>query len=209
MAQSFGWLTMSAFLFMTGCAGKGETVMLYPGALPIDRADIRPSRETLAVVLLAFEDHRKEKGSIGQRTHKGGGSTSYTVWNDRPGQVVAQFMADYLKQKGWQVLVAKPGELLSEGAGDVVFSGQVQEFSVTAVSHSLSTDMSARMQVDLQARNQKDGSVARMSLHGSRAKTVVVFNDRDVQDTIDAMLKESMDRLMEDAKVEHGLLQVK
>jgi hypothetical protein len=65
------------------------------------------------------------------------------------------------------------------------------------------------MQVALQARNQKDGSLARMTLHGSRAKTVVVFNDRDVQDAIDGMLKESMDRLMEDAKVEQGLLQVK
>jgi len=37
----------------------------------------------------------------------------------------------------------------------------------------------------------------------------VVFNDRDVQDAIDIMLKESMDRLMEDAKVEQGLLQVR
>lgn len=184
--------------------------MLYPGALPLDRADIRPFQETLTAVILPFEDNRKEKGAIGRRTHKNGGYTTYTVWNDRPGQVVAQFMADYLKQKGWQVIVAQPGEtVLDHSEVELVISGQVQEFSVEAVSHSMSTDISTRMQVDLEAHNQKGGSLARMSLHGSRGKTVVVFNDRDVQNTIDAMLKDSMDRLLEDAKVEQGVLQVK
>jgi hypothetical protein len=48
-----------------------------------------------------------------------------------------------------------------------------------------------------------------MSLHGSRDNKVVLFNDRDVQDALDAMLKDSVDRLMADAKVEQGLLQVK
>jgi hypothetical protein len=127
-----------------------------------------------------------------------------------PGYVIAQFMADYLKQKGWQAAVALPGEPIDNRKGvDAVITGQVEEFSAQATSKPLSTDISVRMRVALQARNQKDGSVARMTLHGSRANKVFIFNDRDVQDALDAMLKESLDRLMADAKVEQGLLQVK
>ena len=106
--------------------------------------------------------------------------------------------------------VALPGEAIGNRTDvDAVITGQVQEFSAQATSKPLSTEVSVKMQVALQARNQKDGSTARMSLHGSRSNKVVVFNDRDVQDALDAMLKESVDRLMADAKVEQGLLQVK
>lgn len=208
-------LTWSSFMVvflsvLAGCAGKGETVMLYPGALPTNRGDMAVSKDKLTAIILPFEDQRPEKGPIGRRTHVGGGYTSYAVWNDMPGYVIAQFMADYLKQKGWQVAMAVPGEAIGNRTDvDTVITGQVQEFSAQAISKPLSTDISVKMRVALQARNQKYGSVARMSLHGSRSNRVVVFNDRDVQDALDAMLKESLDRLMTDAKVEQGLLQVK
>jgi len=204
------WLSIVLLVVLSGCAGKGETVMLYPGTLPADRTDMTASRETLTAIIVPFEDQRPEKGPIGRRTHAGGGYTSYAVWNDMPGYVIAQFLADYLKQKGWQVTVALPGEANANRADiEAVISGQVQEFLARANSRALSTEISVKMQVALQARNQKDGSVARMSLHGSRERKVVFFNDRDVQDALDAMLKDSVDRLIADAKVEQGLLQVK
>ena len=210
MVRSMWWAGVVLLLVVSGCAGKGETVMLYPGALPADRSDMTVSRETLTAIILPFDDQRPEKSRIGRRTYVGGGYTSYAVWNDMPGYVIAQFMADYLKQKGWQVAVALPGEALDNRKDvEAVISGVVEEFSAQADSKALSTDISVKMRVALQARHQKDGSVARMSLHGSRTNTVVLFNDRDVQDALDAMLKESVDRLMNDAKVEQGLLQVK
>ena len=207
---TWSWIIIVLLPVFGGCAGKGETVMLYPGALPADRTDIAVSQETLTVIILPFEDQRAEKGAIGRRTHAGGGYTSYAVWNDMPGYVIAQFMADYLKQKGWQAAVALPGEPVDIRKGvDAVISGQVQEFSAQATSKASSTEVSVKMRVALQARNQKDGSVARMSLHGARVNNVFIFNDRDVQNALDAVLKESLDRLMADAKVEQGLLQVK
>lgn len=207
--STWSWVSIVLLLVLNGCTGSGETVMLYPGTLPADRADIAVSQEKLTAIILPFEDQRPKKGAIGRRTHAGGGYTSYAVWNDMPGYVIAQFMADYLKQKGWQVAVAIPGEAIANSDVDAVISGQVQEFSAQAMSGSLSTEISVKMRVALQARNQRDGSVARMSLHGSRANKVFLFNDRDVQDALDAMLKDSLDRLMADAKAEQGLLQVK
>jgi hypothetical protein len=207
---TWSWVIIVFLPVLNGCAGKGETVMLYPGALPADRADIAVSQEKLTAIILPFEDRRPEKGAIGRRTHAGGGHTSYAVWNDMPGYVIAQFMADYLQQKGWQVAVSLPDAAIDNRKGvEAVISGQVQEFSAQATSKALSTEISVKMRVALQARNQKDGSLARMSLHGSRANKVFIFNDRDVQDAFDAMLKDSVDRLMADAKVEQGLLQVK
>ena len=204
------WVIIVLLLVLNGCAGKSETVMLYPGALPADRTDIAVSQEKLTVIIVPFEDQRPEKGEIGRRTHFGGGYTSYAVWNDMPGYVIAQFMADYLKQKGWEAAVVLPGEPIDVQKGvEAVISGQVEEFSAQAISKALYTEISVKMRVALQPRNQKDGSVARMSLHGSRTNKVFIFVDRDVQDALDAMLKESLDRLMANAKVEQGLLQVK
>ena len=210
VGSTWAWFSIVLLLVLNGCAGKGETVMLYPGTLPADRTDMTVSRDTLTAVIVPFEDQRPEKGPIGRRTHAGGSYTSYAVWNDMPGYVIAQFMADYLKQKGWQVAVALPGQTVANRTDlDAVITGQVQEFLAQANSSALSTEISVKMRVALQARNQKDGSVARMSLHGSRDNKVVLFNDRDVQNALDAMLKDSVDRLMADAKVEQGLLQVK
>jgi hypothetical protein len=210
VGSTWSWFSIVLLLVLNGCAGKGETVMLYPGTLPADRTDMTVSRDTLTAVIVPFEDQRPEKGPIGRRTHAGGSYTSYAVWNDMPGYVIAQFMADYLKQKGWQVAVALPGQAFANRTDiDAVITGQVQEFLAQANSRALSTEISVKMRVALQARNQKDGSVARMSLHGSRDNKVALFNDRDVQDALDAMLKDSVDRLMADAKVEQGLLQVK
>ena len=208
--RTSSWVIIVLLLVLNGCAGKSETVMLYPGALPADRTDIAVSQEKLTVIIVPFEDQRPEKGEIGRRTHFGGGYTSYAVWNDMPGYVIAQFMADYLKQKGWEAAVVLPGEPIDVQKGvEAVISGQVEEFSAQAISKALYTEISVKMRVALQPRNQKDGSVARMSLHGSRTNKVFIFVDRDVQDALDAMLKESLDRLMVNAKVEQGLLQVK
>ena len=125
--RTSSWVIIVLLLVLNGCAGKSETVMLYPGALPADRTDIAVSQEKLTVIIVPFEDQRPEKGEIGRRTHFGGGYTSYAVWNDMPGYVIAQFMADYLKQKGWEAAVVLPGEPIDVQKGvEAVISGQVE-----------------------------------------------------------------------------------
>jgi hypothetical protein len=197
-------------LIVVGCAGKGEVVMLNVAAI---RAGVSGahSGEDLKAMVMTFEDRRPEKGYLGIRTHFWGGHTYFTVADDKPGEVVAQVLADYLRQKGGQVWVAKAGgPIVANPAGglDVTLSGQVQEFSANAKSKFGSTDIAVKMRVAIQARNEQNGSTSRMSLNGSRTETVFWFDTDDMEEAVNRMLKDSVNRLLADARIENSLLQV-
>jgi uncharacterized lipoprotein YajG len=87
-------------------------------------------------------------------------------------------------------------------------SGEVLEFSANAKSKFGSTDITVKTKVAIQAQNPNDGSTTRMTLNGSRSQSVFWFNHEDVEDTVNLMLKESVERLLADAKVQNRLLQV-
>ncbi|WP_447977888.1 hypothetical protein [Candidatus Nitrospira bockiana] len=162
----------------------------------------------MKAVIVPFEDGRAKKGTIGKRVHAGGGETLYKVWGDNPGQVVAEFMADYLKQKGWDVDVRTVEQSGQEPPADVTIRGRVQEFAADAVSRPGSTIIETKMLVSLKVAHP-NGDPERMTLQGARREKVVVFNDRDVQAALNTMMKESLDRLMADTKVEHRTWRVR
>ena len=193
-----------------GCAGKGEVVTLDVGAIP-SKPHATPLKGEMRALVIAFEDQRPERKTIGYRTHLGGGRTYFTVANSKPGDVVAQVLADYLKQKGWRTWVGPSGGAVianRDGDLDVILRGQVLEFSAHAKSKFGSTDMTVKTKVAIQAENTKDGSTARMTLNGSRSQSVFWFDPEDLEEAINLMLKESVERLLADAKVENRLLQV-
>ena len=194
----------------SGCAGTGEVVTLHIGAIPSQPSSTQPQEE-LKVLITTFEDERAEKRWVGVRTHVGGGRTYFTVANNQPGEVIAQVLSDYLKQKGWKTWVSRAGgPVVANPAGglDVIVSGEVLEFSANAKSKFGSTDITVKTKVAIQAQNPNDGSTARMTLNGSRSQSVFWFNHEDVEDTVNLMLKESVERLLADAKVQNRLLQV-
>ncbi|MGH7232480.1 MAG: YajG family lipoprotein [Nitrospiraceae bacterium] len=199
-----------ALPIMNGCAGKGEIVTLDVGAIP-SKPSGAPLKDEMKALVITFEDQRPEKKAIGSRTHLGGGRTYFTVANNKPGDVIAQVLADYLKQKGWRTWVGPSGgAVVANPAGglDVILNGQVLELSANAKSKFGSTDMTVKTKVAIQAQNTKDGSTARMTLNGSRSQSVFWFEPEDLQEAINQMLKESVERLLADAKVENKLLQV-
>jgi hypothetical protein len=195
---------------LSGCAGKGEVVTLDVGAIPA-KAQSTPRKDEMKALVMTFEDQRPEKKTIGYRTHIGGGRTYFTVANNKPGEVIAQVLADYLKQKGWRTWVSPAGGAVvpnPAGGLDVTLSGQVLEFSANAKSKFGSTDITVKTKVAIQAQNTGDGSIARMTLNGSRSQSVFLFDPEDVQEAINHMLKESVERLLADARIENRLLQV-
>lgn len=202
-----------SFLIMTawltgGCAGRGEMVMLDPGSLRLGEGEAAAAGARGSVLIVPFEDERPEKGRIGKRAHVGGGHTYYTVVEDKPGHVIAQFLADYLTHKGWQasVTTARPGP---DAKDTMIVTGQVREFSADAESRPTSTEISVKMLVALQSSNDARGTTGRMILQGSRVNKVAVFSDRHVEDALRQMVQESLDRLMADATIENGVFQVK
>jgi hypothetical protein len=197
-------------VLVNGCAGKQEVITLDVAAIPSGLSGAL-SREDLKALVIPFEDKQAQTRVIGSRSHIGGGRTYFTVANNRPGEAVARVLADYLKQKGWQTWVVKPGgPVVANPAGglDVTLSGEVLEFSANAKSKFGSTEITVKTRVALQARNEKDGSIARMTLNGLRSDSVFWFGPRDVEEAINETLKDSVNRFLADARVENRLLQV-
>ncbi len=195
---------------VSGCAGTGEVVALDVGAIP-SKPQPGPQKDEMKALIMTFEDERPEKGTIGYRTHLGGGRTYFTVANNKAGDVVAQALSDYLNQKGWKTWVSRAGGpvVANPGGGlDVTLTGQVLELSANAKSKFGSTDIRTKTRVNIQAQNARDGSVARMTLNGSRSESVFWFEPEAMEEAINRMLKESVERLLADAKIENRMLQV-
>ncbi|MFM8552590.1 MAG: hypothetical protein ACKOCD_09860, partial [Nitrospiraceae bacterium] len=143
-----------------GCAGKGETVWL--DLQPGPRAEGPAPKDSPELVLVeAFEDLRPEKGKTGLRTHIWGGVTYFDVPGSLPGASVARLVGEYLAKTGRQVtinVVAQPDRpgspSVSQGGADVMITGQVQELSVHAKSRFGSTEITAKFQVTVLAKNK-------------------------------------------------------
>lgn len=208
---AFGIGSIIGLLALTGCAAKGEVVYLEIQAVPAAPLSAKQQgeqREEIKVAVEVFEDQRPEKSHLGVRTHMWGGVTYFNVIGGKEGDVVAQVVADHLKQKGWRVWVRRHGSPTPEGDPDVVLTGQVQEFSVHAKSRFLSTELTAKSKLAVLARNATDGSTTSMNLEGTSTESVFWFEPKDLQNLVNQTLKESLDKLTADTKVEKRALRL-
>lgn len=192
---------IGAILVTNGCAGKGETRYLDVRT-PL-KAAATAEQEPVKIVIEPFEDRRAEKGGVGQRTHLWGGVTYFNVAGERPGEVIAQALAERLKHRGWR---GRPWNVqVGSGAAaadaDIVIGGQVQEFSATAKSRVFSTVVNTSSKLSIQARNQSDKSTTTRSVEGAQGRTVFWFDDEDAQELLAATLNDGIDRFISDTVI--------
>jgi len=191
---------------ISGCAGKGDVhyvdLSVKQPAVPM------PPTEPVKIVIEPFEDRRMEKGRIGQRTHLWGGVTNYNIAGERPGEFIAQTLANRLRHRGWQdrawnVSMVPAG---SASDADIVITGQIQDFAANAKSRAFSTVVNAKSRVTIQAKNQGDKSTTTRSVEGSQTRTVFWFDEDDVRELLAATLKDGIDRLVADTMIEEKSL---
>jgi len=209
LAFSIG--SLIGLITLTGCAGTGEVVYLEIRAVPPAAHSAKQQEgqgEKIKVAVEAFEDLRPEKSHLGVRTHLWGGVTHFNFMGGKAGDVVAQVVADHLKQKGWRVWVRRHGSPAPEGDPDVILTGQIQEFSANAKSGAFFTKLTVKSKMAVLARNA-DGSKTSMNLEGTSTDRVFWFKPKDVQELVNEMLKESLDKLTADTKVEKRALQLR
>jgi Uncharacterized lipoprotein len=195
-----------ALSLVAGCAGKGD--VRYVDLQLKKPAAQSAALEPVVIVIEPFEDRRAEKTRVGIRTHLWGGVTNYTVAGERPSEMIAQALADQLQARGWQgqawnVRVASAG---SAPDADIVISGQVHDFSARAKSRVFSTVIETSSKFTIQARNLGDKSTTMRSVEGAQSRTVFWFEDGDVQHLLSATLKDGIDRLIADTKIEQKSL---
>ena len=117
-------------LLLAGCAGTGEVIPLKIQALPSVRS-INQNFQDIKVVVEPFEEG-SEASRLGVRTHLGGGETVFTVQGGKPGDAVAQVVADNLKSMGFQIWMKRPAAQELPDKPDITITGQVQQLSVQA-----------------------------------------------------------------------------
>lgn len=193
-------MTISLSL-IAGCAGTGEVRYLDLSTKPPSTQS--PVTEPVKIVIEPFEDRRAEKRRLGLRTHLWGGATYFNVQGERPGDFIAQALADRLSVRGWHdrawnVRVA-PAATVSDA--DIVITGEVQEFFANAKSRVFSTVIDTGSKLTIHARNQ-DSSTTTRSVENAQKKTVFWFDEDDVEELLAATLKDGIDRLIADTMIE-------
>jgi hypothetical protein len=158
------------------------------------------------IVIEPFEDRRLEKSRLGLRTHLWGGVTYFNVAGERPGEVVAQALADRLKTRGWKdrawtVRMASSGAVANPNDTDIVISGQLLDFSANAKSRLFSTAVNTSSKLVITARNLGDQSSTTRGIEGAQRDTVVWFSEDDVQQLLSATLKDGIDRYLDDTTI--------
>ena len=145
------------------------------------------------------------------RTHVWGGVTYFNVVGERPGDVVAQALADRLKTRGWKgrpwtVRMASGGVPSSLNDTDIVISGQLLEFSAGAKSRFFSTVVNTSSKMVITARNLGDQSTTVRTVEGAERDTVFWFTEADVQQLLASTLKDSIDRYIDDTTINQKAL---
>ena len=189
---------------LAGCAGTGEVVPLKIHALP-SLMSINQNLQDIKVLVEPFEESAGVD-HLGVRTHLGGGQTTFTAQGGRPGVIMAQVVADNLKSMGFQVWVRTPTEEDLPEKPDIMITGQVQQLLAQARSRVFSTKITARVKAVIQAANASDRSTVRLNLEGSRENTVFWFQPEEVQELVNRLLKENLDKLLADTDVQNRAL---
>jgi hypothetical protein len=209
---ALGMGSLIGLMTLVGCTGTGEVVYLHLQAIPPAAPSAKQrgdQGEEIKVAVEAFEDLRPVKSRLGVRTHLWGGMTYFNVVGGKAGDVVAQVVADHLKQKGWRVWVRRHGSTAPEGDPDVIVTGQIQEFSANAKSRFFSTKLTAKSKLEVRARNAGDDSTTTMNLEGISTDSVFWFEPEDLQNLVNQTLNESLDKLTADTKVEKRALRLR
>jgi len=216
---------MLGIALLVGCAGSGQVVPLQMRSNTAPDSGAGKSRG-LSVGVLPFEDGRAETSRLGIRRHLGGGQTYFDVSDGKPGDKIAEVIAEFLRQKGWRAEVVKNSEKAStktststsqadDSAGkspsghDVTLSGKLLDLSANADSGFMKTKISVTSKVLVQGLNASDGSTVRMTLSGAGSENVFWFDPEDVQEVLTDVLTESLEKLDADMKVEDKVLRLK
>ena len=187
-----GIMLTTSLLMGTGCGGTGKTVNL--DLQQKHEASQFMETEPVRIVIESFEDR-----------------TYFNVAGGRPGDMIAQILADRLKTRGWKdrawaVQVTPSGLTTNPNNADIVISGQLLDFSANAKSRLFSTVVTTGSKLVVTARNLVDQSSTTRSIEGAQRETLFWFSEDDVQELLAATLKDDIDRYLAETTIEHNTL---
>lgn len=191
------------FLALVGCARKAEVISLnLQGA----EAATAKTSEGLAVVVTSFEDQRPDHMSRLGVWHRRWDSADYlNVPGGKLADTMPKLFVEHLNSKGWRAQAGTDGK-----GADVVLSGKVLVLWIDADGGWFNTSIDVKSKITLQALNNADGSVVRMTINGDGTKRVFWFDpEKDAEWLTSEVLRESLDHLVANTKVENHILRLR
>ncbi len=187
-------------LAVVGCGGPGETIQFSASVDAVPAPEkVQPA---LRVTVVPFEDVRADKASIGRYQHYVETRVDKLIpAHGTASEQVTGFVVEYLKRAGFQVTRAQSGEAVTQGAADVVLTGQIESYWNEAVGRFFRTELRSRNRLVVKASNTGDGSTVRTSVEEGGTTTVVRFCLTDLERLNNEALGESLARFLRDVVV--------
>jgi hypothetical protein len=197
-------------LGFTACQGSGQTINFDPHASPSSMKAEAYHDDNLTIVVEPFRDTRPNTHRIGSRTHFWGGATHFNVWNGNLSEGMAKLAVEYLQQRGWQASRASTTEpSTAESPGDVRLTGDILSFDANAKTGFGFTDIAVQIRVAFEAKNAIDGSTVRMVLGANGTDTVATFDQKDMEQLTNLVMKDLFNQLFQDLTVKNKAFHLK
>jgi len=189
----------------TGCAGKGERIDIdVPVASVAGEKVAAMSSPTVAIQ--PFEDHRADRSHLGVRHHLWGGESHFSLSSGTLSEATAEAFADYLKEKGWNVTVAKGNR--TTGA-DLTITGILIDVGVDAESGIGQTTLNAKSRMAVEVQNHADGSQVRETLTSAGSNQVFWFDSEDAQELLNELYNKNFEKFVKDTKLDGKILKLR
>lgn len=191
------------------CSTSGEMLPLEIRLGPSLPSRTVPAAQRLKVGIAPFEDRRADTSRIGIRRDWLGGEALVTVEGSQLGEVIAEMAVDYVKKRqGWDAWIAKPGVPLPSGGPDVMLEGSITAFAVEAVPGLGGTDLTATVQMTVEARRLPAGWTGVVTLARTDRQRVFSFAREDLEALVNATVRKSLESFLAQVAVEGKLQRI-
>lgn len=194
---------------LAGCVSREPVRLLEIRTLP-PAIQAAAEQGRLRVAVVPFTDARPAGSRLGSRVPLFGDTTYFNLQGGAVGDVVAEMIAEYLRQeKGWRTWLAKPGVKPPEGGPAVTLSGRVLAFEAQARSWFMVTNIEVRTELEVEAVVEADKEPIRLILEETDSQWTLGFAPRDVESSLNQALLRSFGKLVRDTgvveqKLSHG-----
>ncbi len=172
---------------VTGCAGRGEVVILDLEAPPASAPAVSPSQPVPDVAVFPFEEGKPIR--LWSRTHLWGGTTYYAVPGGRPAMTLTRRLVRWLDERGGDVWLVDPrGTATAEGA-HITVEGTVKELTAAASSHPGWTNLKGRLTVEIKVTDIRDGRVVKGTWGHKVQRSVFWFDEDDMRQLLEDLLE--------------------
>jgi hypothetical protein len=187
-------------LSVVGCGGPGQTV-----PMAVTAAMVPPpakASSALRVAVVPFEDLRSDKTAIGRWQHYVETTVDKLVPDKgSAADQVTDFVADYLKLAGYQVIRVQSGGAVAPGSADVVLTGQIENYWGEAVGRFWRTELKAQNRLVIKTNSVSDSSTTRTTVGGEGETKVFCFCPSDMEQIQSDALGQSLARFLGDMVV--------